>query len=299
MNDAEIRAHLETVREPTIWLRRTSKAHSASKLGGLPSLPPYVAWPRQGVTGTPLHFLAQIDLAHLPRTPLPGSPAGVALPTNGLLLFFADIEEEMLWGQVGRGSAYDATRVLHVTLGSAGLAPPSDIPEIGHAFGQSAGGYAAGLFVFPEAPLESLVIDTFPETEVYFRDRRTEIANELTLASIERAIACSAPQYSGAYNRKEFLRESVAVAPRHMSKGPPRTEIHIIRHQMLGAAASLQGNADTMRERGYISLLQLDSDFGVDNQFVFCDMGMAQFWIAHRDLSAGRFEKAFGTTEGG
>lgn len=78
-----------------------------SRLGGLPSLPDHIEWPRQTVSGTPLHFLAQID----PSTPLDPAIDDVRLPSHGMLFFFADIEEEMLWGFEDRGDQYAATRV--------------------------------------------------------------------------------------------------------------------------------------------------------------------------------------------
>jgi uncharacterized protein YwqG len=68
---------------------------------------------------------------------------------------------------------------------------------------------------------------------------------------------------------------------------------------MLGAAHSVQNTADGMRERGMVSLFQLDSDYGVHNRFVFCDAGMIQFWIHPDDLAARRFDRGFGTSEGG
>ncbi len=50
---------------------------------------------------------------------------------------------------------------------------------------------------------------------------------------------------------------------------------------------------------GLILLLQIDTDMAVDKEFRFCDMGVAQFWITPADLTAGRFNKAWATTEGG
>jgi uncharacterized protein YwqG len=45
-------------------------------------------------------------------------------------------------------------------------------------------------------------------------------------------------------------------------------------------------------------LLQIDSDTSLHPEFMFCDMGAAQFWIEPADLAKGRFDKAWGTTEG-
>jgi uncharacterized protein YwqG len=73
--DSTFTKALDAKRHPTIWLRRVDAFRSASKLGGLPWLPKGVAWPRQLKSKTPLHFLAQIDLAALPKSPLvPGGP---------------------------------------------------------------------------------------------------------------------------------------------------------------------------------------------------------------------------------
>jgi Domain of unknown function (DUF1963) len=77
-----------------------------SRLGGLPSLPDHIEWPRQTASGTPLHFRAQSD----PSTPLDPAIDDVRLPSHGMLFFFADIEEEML-GLRYRGDQHAATRV--------------------------------------------------------------------------------------------------------------------------------------------------------------------------------------------
>jgi uncharacterized protein YwqG len=59
----------------------------ASKLGGLPDLPPKIAWPRWK-TGY-LTFVAKVNLAEL--------PASDSLPTVGMLSFFYD-REQSAWG---------------------------------------------------------------------------------------------------------------------------------------------------------------------------------------------------------
>jgi Domain of unknown function (DUF1963) len=66
-------------------------------------------------------------------------------------------------------------------------------------------------------------------------------------------------------------------------------------HQMLGNA----GSSQTARpvDRDDILLLQLKSDNGVN--FMFCDVGEAEFWINKDDLAARRFDKVSATTCGG
>ena len=71
---------LDRQRQSAIWLRRREDGSSLSKLGGRPTLPPDIEWPRHGQVGTPLHFLAQIDLSTLPRTPLHNAPERAGEP---------------------------------------------------------------------------------------------------------------------------------------------------------------------------------------------------------------------------
>lgn len=61
-----------------------------SFLGGVPRLPQDLAWPERN--GSPMSFLAQIDLASLPTLDGPNN-----LPNKGTLFFFYDCEE-MPWG---------------------------------------------------------------------------------------------------------------------------------------------------------------------------------------------------------
>lgn len=82
----------------------------ASKIGGLPDLPPGVAWPE--IEGMTLSFLAQIRLADLR-----GLPGAEELPDGGLLVFFYDADGrtnhdadgKWCWPVRHRGG----TRVLH------------------------------------------------------------------------------------------------------------------------------------------------------------------------------------------
>lgn len=105
-----------------VWPLRHAAAHRGhSWLGGRPCLPARIDWPRGPETGLPLHFLAQIDCAELPQPSV--------LPPDGQLMFFADIDEEMLIDD-HRGFA-----VIHVPAAQSTdteRAPPPDLPEIDH-----------------------------------------------------------------------------------------------------------------------------------------------------------------------
>ncbi|MGW8206318.1 MAG: DUF1963 domain-containing protein [Hyphomicrobiaceae bacterium] len=57
----------------------------------------------------------------------------------------------------------------------------------------------------------------------------------------------------------------------------------------------------TVRARGATSFCSssIATSVSMKATCTFCDMGIAQFWIRPEDLAAGRFEYAWGTTEGG
>lgn len=284
---------LEDYRLPGIWLRRTPGLSTLSKLGGLPSLPNHLAWPRHTVTAAPLHFLAQIDLASLPPTPLEGRSDGPKLPRSGIVFFFADIDEEMLWDDDDNA----AVRVLAANAPGAERDAPAELPEIGHEAGKLSGGYAKGKCIFPEVTVQPFVIDTYAGAQLYFQGDGSKNADLATIASIERATGNAVPVFT---NRSQMRSEHFPpAAVIEINSTPPRREIEMARHQMLGAGTDVQGTASAEREAGNILLLQIDSDYGVSEDFMFCDMGMAQFWIRPDDLAAGRFEKSWGTTEGG
>jgi len=151
---------LNKLREPAIWFRRQWDGRpSMNKVGGRPTLPSGIEWPRQSQISTPLHFLAQIDLSTLLPTPLHDAPSAPILPRRGLLFFFADMVEEMLWDD--NGGSFANTRVILANQAGPERTPPADTPEILHAFGKRAGGYNTGITEYPPMALEPHVIDTF------------------------------------------------------------------------------------------------------------------------------------------
>jgi len=292
---------LDGMRAPAIWFRRYAGKASLSKLGGLPTLPPRTDWPRQRQSGTPLHFFAQVDLSQLPPTPLEDAPNAPTLPGSGLLFFFADMVEEMLWGE--NGGPFATTRVIFADHAGPERRPPDDVPDIGHPFGATSSKYTKGNTAFTQAALEPFVIETFggvapfPDPD----DTYAAAAQAEMVASIERAIGAPLPVFTGpgsfaaikAEKPREYLQEL------HLRGGVVQRELHCPQHQMLGVGKNIQGTAESARADGTILLLQIDSDRAVHEEFIFCDMGAAQFWIEPTDLAAGRFDKAWGTTEGG
>lgn len=79
---SSIRMRLHTVQEETL-------AIGASKVGGLPDLPPETPWPEW--KGTPLSFIAQIRLSDIATYDREG-----VLPHTGMLSFFC-VDEGQLW----------------------------------------------------------------------------------------------------------------------------------------------------------------------------------------------------------
>ncbi len=123
-------------RSPGILLARTwpigAPPPGRSHLGGLPCLPREMPWPRHGGNDTPLHFLAQIDCSELPD--LDGASP---LPRDGDLLFFASVDNELLWRDC------KTSRVIFVPPNARTEEErplPPDIPRIGWPQGGSGRG---------------------------------------------------------------------------------------------------------------------------------------------------------------
>ena len=94
--EAVVEDFFATHRTPALVLQRfyppAAFPKVRSRLGGLPQLPDGLQWPVGESYGTqaPMHFLAQIDCAELPRV-------DPDMPAQGLLFFFAMNDEEQIW----------------------------------------------------------------------------------------------------------------------------------------------------------------------------------------------------------
>ena len=192
--------------------------------------------------------------------------------------------EEMLWGD--NGGPFATTRVIFAKHAGPEREPPDDTPEILHAFGRRAGGFETGMIEYPPMALEPHVIDTFEET--------ADPDAAALVASIEKTIG-PLPVFTGA----DSWGAIDAAKPReYIHELNDHRELNLSLHQMLGVATNIQGTAAELQAAGTILLLQIDSDTSLHEEFMFCDMGVAQFWIKPADLAMRRFDKAWGTTEG-
>lgn len=265
----DLEARLDAARDRAIALTPSGGDGTRSRFGGFPTLPECVAWPRQGKTGTPLHFLAEIDPAELPPTPL--ESGGPALPPRGRLGFFADVEEELIWDDDpgGRGGVHDPVRVLFHDAPGEIAAAPDDLPELGHAFGERAGGRAKGELAFPPTRLATRVVDSYPGVQL------------------------PSP------HTPEMQRWNAAVYARIAASGvgQPGSPARLRLNQMLGAPLNYNLDADALAQAGHVLLLQLESDASVDPA-AYLGCGMIQFWLKREDLAARRFERSFATWRG-
>jgi Domain of unknown function (DUF1963) len=142
-------------REGVLLIRRPlgSGKDLRSFIGGLPRLPEGLDWPRSPRTGRSFNFVAQIDLADVPR------PEGVVFPDQGTLWFFADFSQERFDGNQHTAVLFDARSGIDAAERQA----PDDLPPL-HPGGDAHGWLMSQhprAFVEPKAGLSMHLVDTF------------------------------------------------------------------------------------------------------------------------------------------
>ncbi|HYW10507.1 MAG TPA: YwqG family protein [Longimicrobium sp.] len=187
-------------RREAVLLHRPWPPHAAppanSHCGGLPRLPESHEWPRTS-SGTPLHFLAQIDCADIRfKTPL---------PERGVLFFFGRDNTDA-W--MAASPATDHCRVLYAPDASPRIPPrqpPADLAPLGHP--------RTGLNVHPAWPVVPLRFDSFPsESALPDANDRDERAGRGLLQRLARGVR-------GAPEEPEIGADVRAPRPR-----PPRLQ---------------------------------------------------------------------------
>ena len=121
---------------------RGAAAAGASRLGGAPDLRSGFEWPHRD--GTPLAFLAQIDL-----TALAPFPFARVLPARGLLSFFYDADQQP-WGFDPRDRGSWLVHFEPDPTAVERRSPPDALPEASR---------------FVEVPLEMTEVETMPDDE--------------------------------------------------------------------------------------------------------------------------------------
>lgn len=256
MDSDEVLDRLEKLGRPALRLIRSEGAGARSKLGGSPSLPKGMDWPSW--KGTPLAFLAQIDLSELPR-PIPLEH----WPSDGMLYFFYDAEQQT-WGfdPNDRGS----WRVLY----SPGPTPPPTSAVMPES-------------AFPEFALRFEQIHSLPEIErsgVSAKDVPDETFDrfeELKLLPFDGEPLHQMGGYPDPVQNDDMELEC-QLASNGVYCGGDR--------EVDPRAAGLEGGAGDWQ-----LLLQIDTDEDVD--MMWGDAGMLYFWIRTEDLKKRDFSNVW------
>lgn len=236
----------------------------ASRLGGVPDLASRQTWPSAG--GSPLAFVAQIDLASLR-----GFPASRDLPEAGLLSFFYDTGQEH-WGFDPKDAGHFT--VLYSPRGPYRRAePPRDLAP-GATF------VACGLTFH-----ESLTLpppDSTAFTELRFSPDEREkyfamidaIREHASFEADERSWLLGHPDQV-----QEDMQEECALVTGglYCGDGPPIADP---RHRLLARRAP-----------EWRLLLQVGSEEAAG--MMWGDLGNLYYWIRHEDLAADRFDRSW------
>lgn len=253
----------------------------ASRIGGLPDLPPGTAWPR--LDGVPLSFLAQIDLAEVR-----GYPGAEALPPAGLLSFFhdasgrANVDEHGKWAWPVRHRG--GVQVLHLVF------KPGDAAELV----RTAAPDDRELQIFP-------VYEVRPVSERMMPAMESPFYEALDPASVHDAA------WYARFARAAGLDESDPERPAHRLlgytselQGDPYLQAHLYASgQDFGEDWQREGARERALQREatrWRLLLQIDSEPG--NTLLNQDGGFFYFMIHEDDLAAGRFDRVWGIAHG-
>jgi uncharacterized protein YwqG len=246
---------------PALHLVATEATGGFTRLGGRPSLPPGVAWPRWN--GVPLAFLAQIDLAETPRdAPRQG------LPDSGCLWFFY-VADQSTWGfdpaDAGSWQVVYATQRPRDEPAS----PPTDLPEDA---------------LIGEVRLTFRRIDTLPSAE-----RAGVDIEPFEEDDFEALDAATAAPFEGR------PRHQMGGYPGPQQGDAMELECQLVSHGLYCGdasgyedprAAALSGDAGSWQ-----LLLQLDSDDAAG--VMWGDCGRLYFWIHADDLARRDFSRVW------
>ena len=256
---------------PSVRLAPRKRSRLKSRLGGAPDAPRDFAWPRSS-TGEPLVFVAQLELAEVRATGLPGAEV---LPERGLLSFFHGHEPSPDGAHTG-----NAGRVFHFEEGAAlePAAPPAH----------------ADLVTLPRMPIAfELQTEELPPLESPFYALLLADAGQGEGDPWSRALEVFG-DFAAAYGQTGVRDEDARPVHRLLGYADP------LQADVYG---STEGNAARVPFERWSTLehhraaarwrllLQVDSDLSRD--VCFGDNGVLAFMIREDDLAAGRFERVW------
>lgn len=240
-------------------------------LGGEPELPDDLAWPVWAGHG-PLSFVASVDCAALP-----GSAAGIGLPTDGRLLFFYfdgqydDAEALVIFDDP---ESQAGARVLFVPTGRAGAARAT--PE--------------GIEPYERVRLVAREAATAPSYD-------HPVLHETFGAGFDRAAEPAHPLRDPDFG--SAIRP--AEGPLHQLGGyasPVQGDVEYEAAQAaLGGAVDWRDPALVAEAGRWLLLAQFDSDG--DANMMWGDVGVLYWLIRPEDLAARRFDRAVFTWQCG
>lgn len=264
-NDKDIGEHLDylkTLRKSAIALSK-SDGEAFSQIGGLPSLPENVAWPKW--KGTPLAFLCQFDISELPE-----ECERNGLPTSGVLYFFYD-QEQKTWGidPEDKGS----WQVIYTDK------PSKELSECPAPEGLSRD------CIFPEKPVVFSSVKTYPN----WQDDRVDHMN-LTNKQGDQYVDLCLDVFRG--NPKHHL----FGYPSPVQGDDMELECQLASNGVNYDDRNI-GNRDLRAKQletvksDWILLFQLDTDDDVG--MMWGDCGLLYFWIKKTDLKETSFENCW------
>ncbi|WP_422772581.1 DUF1963 domain-containing protein [Plantactinospora sp. WMMC1484] len=262
------------------------------RYGGVPPLPPGVAWPVQHTEyaeGIPLRFLAEIECAKLPRP----ADLDVTLPATGSLLFFSNLDVYTLYEEPEK----DLTAVMHVETDPA--AEPPAVPVIEPDEGYEG---AQGMVVIEPTPLYAAVFLDLPNWEA-FSYRYRDLEGDALLAEahedydLQRDFVLRVPRYAELIDISDDLWDS----PPDRYNGEMPSALYIggystreqdpteydVSHEAGLDPGNTMSEAELLRTvRRDFALLAEFSLPGPNSDFV-----KARYHIRRADLAAGRFDR--------
>lgn len=244
---------------------RCGQTSPGSRFGGQALLPSGLDWPRT-LAGEPLSFLGQIDTRDIAAV-LPGSP----LPSDALLAFFFEANEEQGWGYHPNHAQY-----WHVQAVDPATAVPTTAPRQARVFDSHA--------------VTAQLVTTIPDRaeaclrELWDADDDALTALYVELCGGDEELLCG----DGSSRHRmlgwpDLVQESMQLECQLASHG---IDVGFPEGYHGPAAEALRPGAADWR-----LLLQIDTDFTAG--WMWGDAGSLYYWTTAEQLRAGRFETAW------